>query len=382
MIILVFALTAFTPIAFGQSGDKPATALTFLSHRSGYNQLLKSKPDGSEPQPVFGGPITGVPSLHDSCRMYREPHWTRQSPNGKYFASWVYENGLPQSEYKGAYRAKLVVGDLNRTWTRIVNPDCQEEFAWSPDSRQLAFSVFSNANYQGRLQQRGESSQIFVSNFDGSSDECVFEQNGIWIVLDWSPDGKRLLVEDRKFGDDKSEHYEFRLADALRAKREQRKYNPDWNNKEAPRFLQKVDFDFGQLQPNGARYSPTRNELVVAVTDPQNMYAPNLVAEDELGRMRMMRLLAKIYVFDMNTKKSRLIADFQDGIRGPICWSPSGNDIYFSRYLPKGDDREKMAASKEHGLSIWAVKRDGENPRFITTGWSPDFPRAPKNDGK
>jgi hypothetical protein len=41
-----------------------------------------------------------------------------------------------------------------------------------------------------------------------------------------------------------------------------------------------------------------------------------------------------------------------------------------------------MSEDKEHGLSIWAVGRDGENARFVTTGWSPDFPRNVTIDGK
>ena len=45
----------------------------------------------------------------------------------------------------------------------------------------------------------------------------------------------------------------------------------------------------------------------------------------------------------------------------------------FSRYLPKGDDREKMAKDKEHGLAIWSVHKDGRGARFVTTGWSPDW---------
>lgn len=114
------------------------------------------------------------------------------------------------------------------------------------------------------------------------------------------------------------------------------------------------------------------------------MYAPNLVPDkdDELGRARMMRLLSKIYIFDLDTKTHRKIADYDDGIRGPICWSAGGDDVYFSRYLPKDDDREKFAEDKEHGLSIWAVGRDRMNARFITTGWSPDISHNKSEGGK
>lgn len=354
-------------------------ALTFLSHRSGYNQAYRSEPDGSNPQPFFGGPITDIPSFDDSYRMFREPHWTRQSPDGKYFASWVYEVGQPYSEFQGTLRPMLWVGDINGTWTRVVNPDCGEEFAWSPDSTQLAFSVLSTAHYGGSLQERLPTTEICISGIDGSNSTCVIEQDGKWFVLDWSPDGERLLITRRTDGD--SNLLEFRLADAIDA-RKRAEYDPEWSVKRAPQFLEQINLEVDGEELSSARYSPTRNEIAILTCDPKNMYAPNLVADDEFGRMRMMRFLGKIHVFNLETREARKIADYDDGIRGPICWSPNGNDVYFSRYLPKDDDREKFAESKEHGLSIWAVGRDGKNPRFITTGWSPDFPRTNTEDGK
>lgn len=96
----------------------------------------------------------------------------------------------------------------------------------------------------------------------------------------------------------------------------------------------------------------------------------------------MMRTLGKIHVYDWETKILRKVADYEDGIRGPICWSPNGNEILFSRYLPKDDNREDMQQHKEHGLAIWAIERDGNNSHFLTTGWSPDFPRVQTGNEK
>jgi hypothetical protein len=390
LIIFTLALTVAAATASAQTNNtKPndATgnlALTFLSHRSGYNQIYTSRSDGSKPQPFFGGPITDVPSFNKSYTMFREPHWTRQSPNGKYFASWVYETGMPASEFQGTRRPMLVVGDMRGTWTRIVNPDCHEEFAWSPDSKELAFSIFAKANYQGSLQNRPEATEIFTSGIDGAKMNCVLEQAGQWTVLDWSPDGKRLLISRQSFDPEtKIELFEFRLHQA-QLDRQRAGYDAAWTTKTAQKYLQKVELGLARLQFHSARYSPTRNELALEVVDPQNMFAPNLVPKenDELGRNNMMRLLSKIYVFDLATKTQRKIADHPDGIRGPFCWSPDGNDVYFSRYLPRDDDREKSLENKEHGLSIWAVGRDGKNDRFITTGWSPDFPHTEPKVGK
>jgi hypothetical protein len=164
--------------------------------------------------------------------------------------------------------------------------------------------------------------------------------------------------------------------------RNREQFDREWNVKRAPEFLERIALNLGGMQFSGARYSPTRNEIAIMTYDPKEMYAPNLVADDEAGSMRMMRLLGKIHVFDLEAHVLRKVADYDDGLRGPICWSPDGNDIYFTRYLPKGDDREKFAESKEHGLSIWTIGRDGKNARFVTTGWSPDLPHTTTRIGK
>lgn len=358
--------------------ERYETVMTFLSHRSGLNLLYNSQPDGSNPQIVFGGPIENVPSFSDSYKMIREPHWTRQSPNGKLFASWVYELGFPLEKHQSTPRAMLWVGSLDGTWTRTVNPDCYEEFAWSPDSRRLAFSVMSRHNYRGSLQKRPDTTEIFTSGIDGANCTCVFEKVGRWVVLDWSPDGKRLLLANREIGRRQEEAasvlFEFQIQDALE-ERSRNQFSSDWPEKSASKFLTQIDLNVGGMQCNEARYSPTRNELAIAAFNPQKMLAPNLVPDDELERGRMMRMLGKIYVHDRDAKSLKKVADYDDGIRGPICWSPDGNDIYFSRYLPKEDDREKMSEDKQHGLAIWGIGRDGTNARFVTTGWSPDFPR-------
>jgi len=117
------ALKAQTPAAVGSEH-----AITFLSHRTGSNLLYTMKADGTGIRPIFGGVIKDVPTFTDGVKLVRAPHWTRQSPNGKFFASWVYEESKPYEKYQGASRAMLWVGDVDGKWTRIVDPDCTEEF--------------------------------------------------------------------------------------------------------------------------------------------------------------------------------------------------------------------------------------------------------------
>jgi len=358
------------------------SVVTFVSHRTGGNLLYRMRPDGTNVTPIFGGQISDVPTLTDGVTFIREPHWTHQSPNGKYFASWVYEMGIPDSKWQSPSRAMLWVGDLNGKWTRLVNPDCHEEFAWSPDSKRIAFSILSGSKGdQGFFRENFRSGEIAVCGIDGSNLDFLLEQKGIWVVLDWSPDGERLLIARRQFdvpGKTVSDIYEFRMSDALAARKQEKGWSTsirgsEWAARSASRFLSKVVCDCDQMDVCDARYSPDGKSLAALLIDPKNPNAPNECADDELGRGNMRRILGKVATIDIATGKSRIIADFDYGIRGPICWSPDGGEILFSRYLPKNDKREKCDGV--HGLSIWAVGRDGSNPRFLTTGWSPDCSR-------
>lgn len=78
-----------------------ADQVTFISHRSGKNLLYRMSIDGSDVKPIFGGALKDIPVLNSDVLLYREPHWSRQSPNGEYFLSWAYDKGLPYSKYQG-----------------------------------------------------------------------------------------------------------------------------------------------------------------------------------------------------------------------------------------------------------------------------------------
>jgi len=380
LVVLVCILWG-SPIA--QAGDlAPASRITFVSHRSGENLLYVMNPDGTGIRPIFGGPLADVPTVVEGTALYRSPHWTRQSPDGRYFACWAYDRGSPFDRYQGSVRFMLYAGGIDAAWSRVVNPDSHEEFAWSPDSRRLAFSIFSGESHQqGFLRSSLRSTEIAICGFDGSQATYVLEQPGILIVMDWSPDGKRLLLERRYL--DVSPHrpndiLQFELAQDQASRARSRGNNGPlrgsaWSATTAPQFLKTLIEGTRHRDPNNARYSPDGRFLAIEFTDQDKMYAPNELGENEFERNNMMRYLGKLAVFEIATGRFTAIVDDADGLRGPVTWSPDGNEILFSRYLPKGDDREKMAKDKEHGLAIWSVHKDGRGARFVTTGWSPDW---------
>jgi hypothetical protein len=355
--------------------------ITFVSRRSGGNLLYVMNPDGTALKPIFGGPLANVPMVVEGTTLYRAPHWSRQSPDRRHFASWVTDEGKPYERYQGTVRFMLYAGGIDKSWTKVVNPDCHEEFAWSPDSQRIAFSVFSGEGHsQGYLRNKMRSTEVAVCGRDGSNEDFVLEQPGITIVLDWSPDGSRLLLERRYFDIQpkrSSDILEFRLADAIAARSRMRGADASslrgsiWAANSAGSYLKPLVAGTKQMDFDDARYSPNGKSIALVFADPEKMYALNEVADDESGRSNMMRFLGKLAVMEIATGEMKTIVNDSEGLRGPICWSPDGNEILFSRYLPKGDIREKMP--KEHGLAIWGIRKDGTGARMITTGWSPDW---------
>jgi len=347
--------------------------ITFLSHRTGGTVVYKMRPDGSQLTPVFGGEICSVPIVVEGVKLYHQPHWTRQSPNARYFASWDIVIGVPQEKWHGNLRAMLRVGGLDAPWCRVVNPDCREEFAWSPDSTRIAFAIFERRN--GFFYSTPTSTVVVVVGIDGSNEVGVLEQPGVWDVCDWSPDGNRLVLRKNSSParpEEVSDLLEFDLTAALALRativRSAKPYGKEefdpWSPTRAARFLKRLLPGSGAIDPGDARYSPDGKSVAIEYVDPAKRYTRDESIKDH-------RSLGRIGIMDIATGQMKTITDYPDGLRGPICWSPDANEVLFSRYLPKGDDRERMG--DEHGLAIWAIARDGTHPRFLTTGWSPDW---------
>lgn len=338
--------------------------ITFLSHRTGHNILYKMHPDGSDLQPIFGGPVEDAPGLPPELTLYMEPHWTRQSPDRKWFVSWATDRVRPSRDWVPNFMLRL--GSLDGGVTRVIATDADEEFAWSPDSRQLAYAAYVRPPDSAKpVLGRILSTQIRVRNTamdtDGSNEITVLEKPGLWHVCDWSPDGKRLLL---RFASALSLRYgtedliEYDLEAALKDKE---RYPPgvDWASSHGVERHLKVLTGAQAVRNFGdGRYSPDGEYIATTLS---RRLDPTGEGFDPKG--------FELAVLERKTGKLRILAKYPEGLRGPICWSPDGREVLFSRYLASGDDREKM----DGGLAIWAIGADGSNPRFLTTGWSPDW---------
>jgi Tol biopolymer transport system component len=344
--------------------------ITFLSHRSGKNVLYKMRPDGDELAPIFGGALAESPGLADDRVLYREPHWSRLSPDRAYFLSWATDRLIPSEPCEARTTFMIHLGRTDSSPTRVLAYDCytSEVFCWAPDSRTVAYSRFAGPDSRTvtGLGPRVPSTQVVVAGIDGSRGEVVLEKPGFWHACDWSPDGRKLLLlywptNSPVYG--RSDLIEF---DIIIAREQEAKFK-DLGVVHDHASSRSIEFSslksLTDAQPistflESARYSPSGEQIAMTFT----------------RRMRSIELLHhELGVWDVASETLRPIAKYTEGLRGPICWSPDGTQIAFSRPLASDDQRENLADPDSRGLGIWTIRPDGSGERFLTTGWSPDW---------
>jgi hypothetical protein len=355
----ILAVTVFTMAGDCRADGPDAAWITFLSHRSGGNRLYRMHPDGSGVTPIFGGPLKEMPGISDGMMLYREPHWTRQSPDRRYFLSWVADTIKPFNPDWDAPPFMIYLGRLIGGPARIVvPPGCAEDFAWAPDSTRFAFARSCELHYP--MLDAPNRTHIVIAAIDGSPEDAVLDRRGAWAPLDWSPDGKKLLLWSRPGqATGTSRLFEFDLDRAARL----RKATPRADRTDAClRPLTDASVVIAD-----ARYSP--DGRVIAVVASKYLKTPS----DEGFDMSGYRASIKLAVIKEDDPQLRAVIEYPEGLRGPICWSPNGREILFSRYLGPGDKREKMEVEGDPGLGIWAIHPDGKGGRFITTGWCPSW---------
>jgi len=176
--------------------DSDGAWITFLSHRAGNNLLYRMRPDGSELTPIFGGELSDVPGLKSGQILYRQPHWTRQSPDRRFFLSWARDISLPEENQGSPLQYMIHLGRTDGGPTRVLAPVGREVFCWSPDSRQFAHSRGTGPDplCVTGLAPRVPSTQVVVAAVDGSHEKVVLEKPGYWTACDWSQDGTKLLL--------------------------------------------------------------------------------------------------------------------------------------------------------------------------------------------
>jgi hypothetical protein len=368
--------------AAARPGDGLASAkaeggswIPFLSRRSGHNVLYRMRPDGSDLKPIFGGEVKGAPGLAKGVALHREPHWSRLSPDRKYFTRWACEAGKKGGNVEFLTEFMLQLGRADGPGpTRALTSACEEIVAWSPDSKRVAYTVTSGLRWPwsfSHLLNAPPSTRVFLQKIEGGMPEMIFEQPGAWHVNDWSPDGTKLLlsrVDLTLYSAPFEELVEYDLA-AMGKDKKNFFPNAPWQSSPMTisQYVKPVLGGQPALMLSDGRYSPDGKWIAATGSKrpdkPGNAYAiPNF----------------ELVLIDREKSSCRKVVSYPGagyGLRGPICWSPDGKEILYSRPLAKVDKRENGAgdAGAPAGLGIRAIRPDGTGERFLTTGWGPEW---------
>lgn len=240
--------------------------ITFVSHRTGDNLLYRMRPDVTECKPIFGGPIKDAPGIGAGLILYRAPHWTWQSPDRKYFASWALDELRPRDKFiatpsSPGPRFRLHLGRTDGVGpVRLLTPVCQEAAAWSPGGERLAYAVVTDKESSSAYPNPAFMTRIYVVAIDGTSEDMIFEQPGSWTPQDWSPDGKKLLLTDGENLNSKLMRKDLVELDMTTIEKMQthprRKSFGRWQNSDTMELLEPVLGDAAAVRPSNARYSP------------------------------------------------------------------------------------------------------------------------------
>jgi hypothetical protein len=349
--------------------------ITFLSHRTGESVLYRMHPDGSGLQPVFGGELKDAPGLSAGMKWYREPHWSRQSPDGVYFLSWAIDLGKPMKRYRMPPRFLLHLGRLDGGPTRLITPDSEEVFAWAPDSLRFVYTrslLHHPTRVDHSLPPRTE---LVISPLDCSGEQVILDRSGIWVAQDWSLDGKRLLVSYRSSGILQRASSALFELDLDAAKEEMSRAR---SNLKPPGPIDvdgipsggglRVVLPLARTIGWSGRYAPDGKSVALVGS---SLQPPT----DGLIDPAQYASSFELRVVDLGGGNSRALCREPDIFGGPICWSPDGREVLFARFNNKEEavnvnpDRDPPGDT----LAIWSIGRDGTNLRRLTTGWCPDW---------
>jgi Tol biopolymer transport system component len=357
-----------------RSAAQDGAWITFLSHRAGENALYRMHPDGSDLQAIFGGELKDTPGLPGGMKWYRQPHWSRQSPDGAYFLSWAVDLGQPLKRYHMPPRFLLHLGRLDGGPTRLITPDSEEVFAWAPDSQRFVYmrSLLRHpATDDHPLPPRSE---LVIAALDCSGQQVILDRSGIWLPHDWSPDGKRMLVSYKtSLNPQKASYALFELdLDAAKEEMSRARSSPkppgpkDEDGIPSGGGLRVVLPLARTIGSSIARYAPDGKSIALFGS---SLEPPS---DDLIDPARYPSGL-ELRVLDLDGGNSRVLCREPDIFGGPICWSPDGRQVLFARFNDKNAAIKPVLEPPGDIFTIWSIGRDGTNLRRLTTGWCPDW---------
>ena len=204
------------------------------------------RPDRSQLTQLFGGELEDLPGLSEGSMLYRTPCWTRQSPDPEFFLSSATDVLYPEEKFQSSPSHFMIhPGRRAGGTTRLIAPDGEEVFAWSPDSKRFSYAIGSSKPpcCDLALLANPPAHRSWWSTWMISNEEVVLERSG---------HGKHDLIE-------------FDLAAAAKAKCRDRRDSTWPSHVELDIFL--TTLTGGNAAPFvDGRYSQVGKQLAVTVT--------------------------------------------------------------------------------------------------------------------
>jgi Tol biopolymer transport system component len=138
----------------------------------------------SQPPPPKLSPLTSYPGNESQPAL---------SPDGNFVAFWCTEPDKPGNQ------SDICVKTVGADAYRRLTDTAQAEYwpAWSPDGKEIAFGR-SPDRFSPGFQEAGAEMGIFVVPVLGGAERRVSDTGN---MVAWMPDGKSLLIRDRKRGE-------------------------------------------------------------------------------------------------------------------------------------------------------------------------------------
>lgn len=334
IVLTVLASGTATSSSGAQSGDEPyagqpawspsGNRIAFVSNKDGNLDLWIMNADGTSEENI-------TPGL-SSFDLF--PKW---SPNENYIAFQSLQESEPAARSDIRIINMQTRSFLNLT-RQLDDPVTLEDFAWSPNSQKIAFSVTMN----------GVSRNLRVIDVNGENLETITNE-GVEVnhSVSWLSDSEIAFIADSQLKVHNLQDGSFmELADNVRSY----EFSPDrhylaWTT-DINQSTVKADVWLMNLET--LQKSRLAEINVIANSDlfwsPDNQYLLFISMCDQRA--------TTLVVFDTNTDSATDITDCNLGSIAYPSWSPTGQFLVFQ-------------ADKSGFMSLWQVRVDGFAPHEI-----------------
>lgn len=308
--------------------------------------------------------------MREQLTFQREPVSSVRAQPGSNGRGFVFGRDVGGSEFWQLYHY-----DLETRSTRLLTDGGRsrnEQPLWSHDGRQLAWTSTA---------RNGQDSDIWVRSLDGEA-RAVLTEGGTWYATDFSPDGKRLLVQryvsinDSRPGelDLTTGKLELFPVDGDRAAFGPFLYAP---NGQGVYYISDENREFRSLR----YHNPASGELVDLTADlPWNVVDFDIAADGKhLAYASNEDGIFRLHVLNLPKHEPVELPALPVGVIGGLGFAPDGQRIALTLNGATSPSDVFVVDLKDRSLSRWTEGEVGglDASRFV----APTLVRYPSFDG-